>query len=144
MRFESNSIVRYINRDNRDLLYKLDKNGRDVFYIGEVKVENFFRKEGHKLDISHEKETFEQMMIRNSQMTAFYRHTQILKAPNKYFKKEEEADLCRNDMVTIVKKEFRREGFRVHLSFNPFEWYLAEKFVNDEINIEQLGDKRAL
>ena len=59
-------------------------------------------------------------------------------------KKEEEADICRNDMVTIVTKEFRREGFKVHLSFNPFEWYLAEKFVNDEINIEQLGDKRAL
>ena len=51
MRFETNTIIRYINRDNRDLLYQLDPNGKSVHYIGEVKVENFFRKEGHKLGL---------------------------------------------------------------------------------------------
>lgn len=54
MRFESNSIIRYINRDNRDLLYLLDPNGKSVHYIGEVKVENFFRKHGHKLALQDE------------------------------------------------------------------------------------------
>ena len=66
MRFESNSIVRYLDRDNRDILYQLDKDGKSVHYIGEVKVENNFKKTGHKLALGDENKTFEQIMQRNS------------------------------------------------------------------------------
>ena len=37
VKFESNSIIRFLTRDNRDILYKLDKNGSDVHYITEFK-----------------------------------------------------------------------------------------------------------
>ena len=107
VRFESNSIVRYLNRDNRDILYQLDKDGRSVHYIGEVKVENFFRKPGHKLTLLDGTENFEQTMVRSAQITSFYRLLQILKENNKYFKKEEEAELNRKDMTTLVRKRFR-------------------------------------
>ena len=74
VRFETNSIVRYVNRDNRDILYQLDKDGSSVHYIGEVKVENCFKMRGHKLELHDENKTFEETMQRNSQITAFYRH----------------------------------------------------------------------
>ena len=107
MRFESNSIIRYINRDNRDLLYQLDPNGKSVHYIGEVKVENFFHKPGHMLGLQEEKNTFEQKMVRTSQITAFKRHLQILRSYNRYFHRDKEADLNAKDITTLVKKEFR-------------------------------------
>ena len=66
VRFESNSIVRYLDRDNRDILYKLDEDGKSVHYIGEVKVENNFKKTGHKLALGDENKTFEQILQRNS------------------------------------------------------------------------------
>ena len=49
VKFESNSIIRFLTRDNRDILYKLDENGRDVHYITEFKVANFNKPDGHKL-----------------------------------------------------------------------------------------------
>ena len=49
VKFESNSIIRFLTRDNRNILYKLDKNGRDVHYITEFKVANLSKPDGHKL-----------------------------------------------------------------------------------------------
>ena len=65
-----------------------------------------------------------------------------MKSKNKHFKRD--AELNKADMTTLVKKHFRGQGFKVHLSFSLFDWYLAEKFVAREINLEQLGDKHSL
>ena len=40
VKFESNSVIRYLTRDKRDILYRLDSDGKSVQYIGEVKVDN--------------------------------------------------------------------------------------------------------
>ena len=50
VKFESNSVVRYLTRSNRDILYKLDEDGKHVHYICEVKVENSTKTDGHKLN----------------------------------------------------------------------------------------------
>ena len=57
VKFESNSIIRFLTRDNRDILYKLDKNGRDVHYITEFKVANFSKPDGHKLKFGESTDT---------------------------------------------------------------------------------------
>ena len=49
VKFESNSVVRYLTRDKRDILYRLDQDGKHVHYIGEVRVDDFFLKKNHKL-----------------------------------------------------------------------------------------------
>ena len=43
VKFESNSVIRYITRDKRDILYRLDSDGKNVHYIGEVKVDNLLK-----------------------------------------------------------------------------------------------------
>ena len=43
VKFESNSVIRYLTRDKRDILYRLDNDGRSVHYIGEVKVDNLLK-----------------------------------------------------------------------------------------------------
>ena len=70
VKFESNSLVRYLTHDNRDILYKLDKDGKHVHYISEVKIDNSIKQEGHKLTLSQEKGTFDQIVRRNSQIMA--------------------------------------------------------------------------
>ena len=40
VKFESNSVVRYLTRDKRDILYRLDQDGKCVHYIGKVKADN--------------------------------------------------------------------------------------------------------
>ena len=49
VKFESNSVVRYLTHDNRDILYKLDRDGKRVHYISEVKIDNFIEHNGHKI-----------------------------------------------------------------------------------------------
>ena len=52
VKFESNSVVRYLTHDNRDILYMLDKDGKHVHYISEVKIDNSINKDGHKITFS--------------------------------------------------------------------------------------------
>ena len=40
VRFESNDMVRLLTRDDRDILYHLDPNGKNVHYVSEVKLYN--------------------------------------------------------------------------------------------------------
>ena len=40
VKFESNSVIRYLTRDKRDILYRLDNDGTSVRYIDEVEVDN--------------------------------------------------------------------------------------------------------
>ena len=40
VKFESNSVIRFLTRDKRDILYRLDSDEQIVHYIGEVKVDN--------------------------------------------------------------------------------------------------------
>ena len=70
VKFESNSLVRYLTHDNRDILYKLDKDGKHVHYISEVKIDNSIKQEGHKLTFTQEKGKFDQIVRRNSQIMA--------------------------------------------------------------------------
>ena len=49
VKFESSSVIRYLTRDKRDILYRLDTDGKHVHYIGEVKVDNLLKTEKHKL-----------------------------------------------------------------------------------------------
>ena len=51
---------------------------------------------------------------------------------------ENEASLSKVDMISIVKKAGKDLGFKAHLAFSPFEWYLAEKIVANEAEIEVL------
>ena len=53
VRFESNSVIRFVTRDNRDLLYKLHKNGKRVDCISEVKIDKLFKKEGSYLKFAN-------------------------------------------------------------------------------------------
>ena len=43
VKFESSSVIRFLTRDKRDILYRLDNDGRNVYYIGEVKVDNLLK-----------------------------------------------------------------------------------------------------
>ena len=43
VKFESSSVIRYLTRDKRDILYRLDNDGRSVNYIGEVQVDNLLK-----------------------------------------------------------------------------------------------------
>ena len=56
-----------------------------------------------------------------------------MKSKNKHFKRD--AELNKVDMTALVKKHFRGQGFKVHLSFSLFDWYIAEKFVAGETNL---------
>ena len=49
VKFESNSVLRFLTPDNRDILYRLDEDGKQVHYISEVKVDNQLVTEGHKI-----------------------------------------------------------------------------------------------
>ena len=40
VKFESGSVIRYLTRSKRDILYMLEKDGKHVRYIGEVKLDN--------------------------------------------------------------------------------------------------------
>ena len=43
VKFESNSVIRFLTRDKRDILYRLDNDGTSVHCIGEVKVDNLLK-----------------------------------------------------------------------------------------------------
>ena len=47
VKFESNSVIRFLTRDKRDILFRLDGNEQTVHYIGEVKVDNLLKKRDH-------------------------------------------------------------------------------------------------
>ena len=49
VKFESNSVFRFLTPDNRDILYRLDEDRKQVHYISEVKVDNQLLTEGHKI-----------------------------------------------------------------------------------------------
>ena len=51
VKFESDSVVRYLTHDNRDILYKLDRDGKRVHYLSEVKIDNSIEQEGHKITL---------------------------------------------------------------------------------------------
>ena len=51
VKFESNSVVRYLTHDSRDILYKLDRDGKHVHYISEVKIDNSIEQGGHKITL---------------------------------------------------------------------------------------------
>ena len=61
VKFESNSVIRYLTRDKRDILYRLDSHGKSVHYIGEVKVDNLLKTKKHKLAYNEYEEEFEQL-----------------------------------------------------------------------------------
>ena len=43
VKFESNSVIRYLTLDKLDILYRLNNDGKRVHYIGEVKVDNVLK-----------------------------------------------------------------------------------------------------
>ena len=49
VKFESNSVFRFLTPDNRDILYRLDDDEKQVHYISEIKVDNQLVIEGHKI-----------------------------------------------------------------------------------------------
>ena len=49
VKFESNSVFRFLTPDNRDILYRLDEDGKQVHYISEVKVDNQLVSQGHQI-----------------------------------------------------------------------------------------------
>ena len=49
VKFESNSVLRFLTPDNRDILYRLDEDGKQVHYISEVKVDNLLMTNEHKI-----------------------------------------------------------------------------------------------
>ena len=49
VKFESNSVLRFLTPDNRDILYGLDEDGKQVHYISEVKVDNLLVTNEHKI-----------------------------------------------------------------------------------------------
>ena len=115
VKFESNSIIRVLTRDNRDILFALDKNEKKVHYLSEVKVENPYKtEEGHKLTFDNKRETFEQLTHRSSLMNASYWHRQNLITTNKFFEEDFEATLNRIDMIRPVKKTAK--GFTVQMA----------------------------
>ena len=58
VRFESNNMIRFLTRDDRDILFHLDPNGKNVHYHSEVKLENNLTKSDHYLasDMFEEKD----------------------------------------------------------------------------------------
>ena len=42
MKFESNDIIRFMTKDNRDILYRFNENDRKAKYLGECKVQGLF------------------------------------------------------------------------------------------------------
>ena len=48
VKFESNSVIRFLTRANRDILFILDtSDGKTVYYASEIRVEKMFKKEEH-------------------------------------------------------------------------------------------------
>ena len=40
VKFESNDVIRFLTADNRDIMFRLDKDGKTVHFLSEVQVEN--------------------------------------------------------------------------------------------------------
>ena len=59
VKFESNSVIRFLTRDKRDILFRLDGDEQTVHYIGEVKVDNLLKKRDHKIAHHEYDEEFE-------------------------------------------------------------------------------------
>ena len=49
VKFESNSVIRFLSPDNRDILYRLDEDAKRVYCISEVKVDNQLEVKEHKI-----------------------------------------------------------------------------------------------
>ena len=132
VKFESISVIRFLTRDKRDILYKLDADGKNVHYMGECRVDNVMKTEKHKLVYNEYEDEFDRLKQKSYQVKASTRHRRNLKYENLESGKELHTDLKRFDLETDVKMHVNGEGFTTNLSFIPFEWYLAEKIVANE------------
>ena len=52
VKFESSSVIRFLTLDNRDILFKLDTDGKHVHYISEVRADILLKNIKHKLVFS--------------------------------------------------------------------------------------------
>ena len=65
VKFESNSVIRFLTRDKRDILFRfdgdeqIDGDEQTVHYIGEVKVDNLLKKRDHKIAHHEYEDEFE-------------------------------------------------------------------------------------
>ena len=109
VKFESNSVIRFLTESNRDILFILDNNdGQTVYYASETRVERLFTKEEHLLKFSEENEKLEDLIHRNSQMMACCWHSQNLRG-NTLLQKSDYDDLSGIDRRALVKKH--EKGF---------------------------------
>ena len=74
VKFESISVIRFLTRDKRDILYKLDTDGKHVHYIGEAKVDNFLTTKKHKLVYNEYEDEFERLKQKAFQIKSNRRH----------------------------------------------------------------------
>ena len=148
MRFESNNVIRFITpTEHRDILFGLDSDGKTMHYISEVRVENPFTRNNHKVafQLTAEEDEFESLLQSNRLYRNQYWHRLNLDAFRKSRNKSQLADdniVKMVDMISTVHKN--GASFEAHLSFSTFGWLQAERVADGEIMLDQLSDKHRL
>lgn len=78
VKFESNDIIRFLTRDNRDILYKLHDDLIRVRYLGETSVLDV-NTDANKFKTLETESAFEYLVQRNNQYRAHFAHQKTLK-----------------------------------------------------------------
>ena len=99
----------------------------------------------HRFAYNEYEEEFEQLKQQTCLIKANQQHRKNLQLDNKKLKQQDlHKDLKTFDTETHFKMHGNGEGFQTHLSFFPFEWYLAEEIATNKAQLDVLEEKQRL
>ena len=143
VRFEAKNIIRILSKDNRDIMFQLVQGRPIARYLGEFKVWNHFKIEGHKLSAYEPENIFGEFFMRNRLYRASHWH-RINFIDNGDEDGDSVLDAEVND-VNMITPVIRNNGkFEAQLAFNTFDWFLGEKIASCETSIDLLSDLHKL